>query len=1071
MQTIDQNIWIQDKAGNFSLLNVAHDINLDYETNSIRFRIQANGFLHGYVVGKFNNWQKQEELKLTWTIDSNDGSLWLTKDIFAIENLNPGTNQYSFILVDLEGSEFKVSINDNDFIPLSFNWLVSSNKLEIKSSENFIALGYKVDLAAVTKSVNQRYKIVDVDWEISLKSSQTHITNNKLFVDPNISKETSQINIKCFSKQDPSISAEKSFDIVREQRHGALVHFIKKDGLYHGENFSWDLWTYSEDQSTEIVFLSSQSDFGVYAICNKNNVIARKKTWSMHWHNEWAEQTNSFDISEQYNNYYIIQGDAHIYTSLIDVINRTNPKIEYTVMDQSDKIKAYLSDKPQIGTLFELWINSSKVADIDIIIKEKSQQIIFTNLPSNIKGSDLIEIRANNIFLPTKVLMGNYLDKFYYPKNDMGVIFNENIISLRLWAPTAKKIEVLLYNEDSPNNKKQPDSSYELIPELEYGTHHVKINRSSYENKYYLYKLYFDDLDPRGNIYTKITYAVDPYTCGLGINGDCGFLVDLNNSELMPEKWLEDKSQKITNKNNAILYEVHLRDFTISPESGIDENLRGKFLGAVEENSIYADNDKQISTGIDSLVELGITHIHLLPIFDFSSVDEKKIDEEDNRNWGYDPKNYNAPDGCYSLNPYDPTQRIKGVREMVLKFHQKGIGVVMDMVYNHMTDTSNLDKIVPKYYFRTDKLGNFTNGSGCGNELATEHPMVSKFIQDSVVHWIKNYKINGVRFDLMELIDLDTIKNIVTKIKQVDPNIIIYGEPWKADNSPLTNGTHRGTQRNQDFSIFNDSYRDAIRGNNNPGKGFINGNSHNPENIGNVIEGLRGSIHNLTAKPNESINYVDAHDNYTLWDQIEKSQNHNIATNCYRNNLPSNIFENTLVRQNALALGIILTSQGIPFIHGGAEFLRTKQGDHNSYKSDDEINAFHWSDKLHYKEFFNYVKGLIKLRKEHPVFRINNRKVIDKNLNITTAHHDSKSGVIISHFKNYANGDSWKDIIIVYNATAIDNYEINDLLPKPDSKVWYIVANHEQAGTETIQKVNIGKLPSLRSHSLMIIHS
>lgn len=1063
MQTIYQNIWIQDKHGNFSLLNVVHDINLDYETNSIRFRIQANGFLHGYVIGKFNNWQKQEDLKLTWTIDNDDGSLWLAKDIFSIENLVPGTNQYSFILVDLNG---------NDFIPLSFNWLVNSNKLEIKSSENFIALGYKVDLVAVTKSVSQRCKIVDVDWQISPRNPQIHITDNKLFVDPNISDEISQINIKCFSKQDPSITAEKSFEIVREQRQGALVHFIKKDGQYHGENFSWDLWTYSEeDQSTEIVFLSSRSDFGVYALCDKHNVIARKKTWSMHWNNEWAEQTNSFDISEQYNNYYIIQGDAHIYTSLVDVVNRTNPRIEYAVMDESDKIKAYLSDKPQVGTLFELWLNSNKIDNVDIIVKEKSQQVIFTNLPENIKGSDLIEIRANNTFLPTKVVMGNYLDKFYYPKNDMGVIFNENTISLRLCAPTAKKVEILLYNEDLHNNKKQPDFSYELTPESQYGTHYVEVNRSSHENKYYLYRLYFDDLDPRGNKYTRITYAVDPYTCGLGINGDSGFLVDLNNPELMPENWLEDQSQNITNKNDAILYEVHLRDFTISPESGIDENLCGKFLGAVKENTIYSDSDKQVSTGIDSLVELGITHIHLLPIFDFSSVDERKIDEEDNRNWGYDPKNYNAPDGCYSLDPYDPTQRIKGVREMILKFHQRGIGVVMDMVYNHMTDTANLDKIVPKYYFRTNDLGNFTNGSGCGNELATERPMVSKFVQDSVVHWIKNYKINGVRFDLMELIDLDTIKNIVTKVKQVDPNVIIYGEPWKADYSPLTNGTHRGTQRNQDFSIFNDSFRDAIRGNNNHGNGFINGNPHSPENMGNVIEGLRGSIHNLTARPNESVNYADAHDNYTLWDQIEKSQNHNIATNCYRKNIPSNIFESTLVRQNALALGIILTAQGIPFIHGGAEFLRTKQGDHNSYKSGDEINAFHWSDKLHYKDFFDYVKGLIKLRKQHPAFRINDREIIDKNLNITTAHHDSKSGVIISHFKNYANGDSWKDIVIVYNATAIDNYDINDLLPKPDSKEWHIVANHKQAGTETIQKVNVGELPSLRSHSLMIIHS
>ena len=195
-------------------------------------------------------------------------------------------------------------------------------------------------------------------------------------------------------------------------------------------------------------------------------------------------------------------------------------------------------------------------------------------------------------------------------------------------------------------------------------------------------------------------------------------------------------------------------------------------------------------------------------------MDEEKTNDTDNRNWGYDPENYNAPDGSYSINPSDPLQRIKSVRQMVSSFHQKGIGVVMDMVYSHMIETSNLDKIVPKYYFRTDGLGNFTNGSGCGDEMATERPMVSKFIQDSVIHWVKNYKIDGLRFELMELIDLDTIKNIVTKVKNIDPNIIIYGEPWKAGDSPLVNGTDKGTQRNQDFGVFNDSFRDAIRGNN-----------------------------------------------------------------------------------------------------------------------------------------------------------------------------------------------------------------------------------------------------------------
>ncbi|BCL52188.1 type I pullulanase [Francisella tularensis subsp. holarctica FSC022] len=1070
MQATNQNIWIQDKFSNFTHLNATHQVYLDFETNSIRFRIQADGFLHGYVIANFNNWQKLEEYKLTWTTDNDDGSLWLTKDVFNISTLNAGTNQYSFILVSLAGEEFKVSINDHDLIPLSFNWQVAKGTLEIKASENYVVSGFNLELIAITKSITGYQNIVDVEWQVSPQNSKITLTNGKLLIDPSVSNLT-EVKVSCFAKNNPDLKAERIFTVIKEKRKGSLVHFIKKDQQYKGENFDWDLWNFNKNKPAYSVSLSHRSDFGLYGLCQKKNVIARKRIWDINWHNDWAEQTSCFKISKKHQNYYIVHGDATIYRSLEDVINKTNPRIIHAVMNEASRIIAYLSDIPRIGTSFELWVNSKKVKNVGLIVKHRSKQLIFTGLPP-INPHDLVEIRANNTFSAAKVLMGEYLNNFYYP-NNIGVSFSDELISLRIWSPTAIKVEVLIYNEDLNNNKKQPDVVHELTAERSYGTHHIEICRKNYENKYYIYRLYFEDLDNKGQRCIKTTYAVDPYAYGVGINGRKGFLVDLNNPKVTPEQWQQSHNPNCLNREDAIIYEAHLRDFTISPESGVSEELRGKYLGAVENNTYYIDSAtiQKVSTGIDSLVELGVTHIHLLPIFNFSSVDEEKNNEKDNRNWGYDPQNYNAPDGSYSINPYDPLQRIRGARNMILGFHQKGIGVIMDMVYNHMTETSNLDKIVPKYYFRTDALGNFTNGSGCGNELASEKPMVSKFIQDSVIHWVKNYKIDGIRFDLMELIDINTIKNIVSKVKQINPNVIIYGEPWKGGDSPLINGTHRGTQRNQQFSIFNDYFRDAIRGNNNPGSGFINGDPHNPSNIGNVIEGLHGSIYSLTAMPGESVNYIDAHDNYTLWDQVEKSQSHDIPQGYYRKNLPENIFEHRFVRQNALALGIILTAQGIPFIHGGSEFLRTKQGDHNSYKSGDNINAFHWSDKLRYKAFFDYIAGLIRIRKEHPAFRMRDRETIEKHLNITTAHHDSKSGVIISHFKNNANGDSWQDIIVIYNATSIDGYDVNALMPIPAGKIWHIVANHEKAGVDTIQTVNSSELPGLKSYSLMIIHS
>jgi len=349
---------------------------------------------------------------------------------------------------------------------------------------------------------------------------------------------------------------------------------------------------------------------------------------------------------------------------------------------------------------------------------------------------------------------------------------------------------------------------------------------------------------------------------------------------------------------------------------------------------------------------------------------------------------------------------------------------------------------------------------------------VSKFIVDSVLHWINNYKIDGLRFDLMELIDTGTIKSIVNQVHKIDPEILIYGEPWKAGDTPLMHGTYRGSQRDENFSIFNDSFRNAIRGNNNPGHGFVNGNSHNSDSCWGVIEGLKGSIHTLTSNPQESINYVDAHDNYTLWDQLEKSYNMNLKPGEYHKDIvEENLFDNILIRQNLLAIGLVLTAQGVPFLHGGVELLRSKKGDHNSYKSSDIINAINWQDKIRFKPVFEYIQGLIALRKKHSAFRIRERRIIESQLVMNTAYNDDKSGVIISHFKNHANGDSWCDIVVIYNATSMDNYCVNQFLPKPHGGMWHIVVNHEKSGIKTIATSLSRELPPLKSHSMMVIHS
>ena len=937
---------------------------------------------------------------------------------------------------------------------------------EIKASEDFITPGFCLDIVAVGHSAFQRNVVISGCWEITPLLDGITLSDGKLLVDKNID-HPEQLTISCTTPG--GLSAKRTFKIINSKRKGKLVHFIKSDNLYSGKDFRWNLWTYDSNGVSTHADFSSKNDFGVSALCHHNNVIARKVVWGPEWHNDWSEQTYSFELSEE-DNYYIVYGDNEIYTSLNDVVERTNPRIESAIMDSADKIFAHLSHRAVADTRFNLFIDDKKQDCVNVSINDK--YIEFSNLPQDIDPADRIEIRANNTFLSCTVVPRNYLNNFYHSGSDMGVILSESSISFRLWAPTTKKVELLLYS-DWKKRPENPEYIFPLTREMGSGTHHLEISREGVENKFYLYRLYFNNIDHHGNPYIRVTYAVDPYAHSVSVNGNKGHLLDLNSPITLPDEWFTHTKPEFTNKEDAIIYEMHIRDFTISEKSGVRRELRGKFLGASTTGTSYIDNGIEVTTGVDSLVELGVTHVHLLPIFDFSSVDETASEAPHNRNWGYDPKNYNVPEGSYATDPYNPLSRVLEARRMIQGFHEKGIRVVLDVVYNHMTETANMDNIVPGYYFRSDSLGKYTNGSGCGNELATEHPMVSKFIIDSILHWIKNYKIDGLRLDLMELMDYDTMQAIVAKIQSIDPSILIYGEPWMASDSPLMNRTYRGRQKGNEFSIFNDWFRDALRGNNDPGHGFINGDQHTPYTGIRVIEGLKGSIGKLTLKPRESINYVDAHDNYTLWDHIEKSQYRSTERGHYRKNLVAdNLFCSVRVRQNLLALGIILTAQGIPFLQGGVEILRSKNGDHNSYKSKDEVNAIHWEDKVKFKPVFDYVKGLIQLRKNHPAFRMSTPEMINACLDIYTAHHNDRSGVIISHFKNHANNDSWQDIVVIYNSTAIDSYEINDLLPlRTKGLEWQVVVNHEYAGIKTVATSIDGKLPPMRSHSMLVVHN
>jgi pullulanase len=459
------------------------------------------------------------------------------------------------------------------------------------------------------------------------------------------------------------------------------------------------------------------------------------------------------------------------------------------------------------------------------------------------------------------------------------------------------------------------------------------------------------------------------------------------------------------------VYELHIRDASIAASSGISH--KGKYLGLTETGT---KNPAGQSTGLDHLKDLGVTHIHLLPFFDYNSVNEADTIKPQ-YNWGYDPLNYNAPEGSYATNATDGTVRIKELKQLVQAFHKKGLGLVMDVVYNHtgVTNESNFNQLVPGYYYRHNKNGKFSDATACGNETASEQPMMRKFMIESVLYWAKEYHVDGFRFDLMGVHDIETMNQISAALHQLNPNILIYGEGWTAGASPLPDSL-RALKQNaaqlKGIAVFSDDIRDGIKGSvfDAADRGFASGDTTKAESIKFGIvaatphpqvnyKKVNYSKKPYAATPANTISYAECHDNNTLWDKLAISAP------------KTSVAERT--EMHKLALSIVLTSQGISFLHAGTEFLRSKKGIENSYNGGDSINAIDWNLKTSNKAVFDYVQGLIALRKAHPAFRMATAGQIKNNIRFL----DAPAGVIGYQINGAAVGDSWKTIQVWFNGT------------------------------------------------------
>lgn len=565
-----------------------------------------------------------------------------------------------------------------------------------------------------------------------------------------------------------------------------------------------------------------------------------------------------------------------------------------------------------------------------------------------------------------------------------------------LWAPTADEVRLMLYEAGEGGH------AYETVSmeRAEEGTWKTKVEKDL-KGKFYTFNVKIDGK------WQGDTPGINAKA--VGVNGKRAAIIDLRETD--PEGWAEDKRPPLASPADIIIYEVHHRDFSVHPSSGIEH--KGKFLAMTETGT---KNPGGMATGIDHLKELGVTHVHILPSYDYASVDETRLDEN-KYNWGYDPLNYNVPEGSYSTDPYRPEVRIREFKQMVQALHKAGIRVVLDVVYNHTFNTaeSNFERTVPGYFYRQKPDGTLADGSACGNETASNRPMMRKYMIESVLYWINEYHIDGFRFDLMGIHDTETMNEIRKAASAVDPTIFIYGEGWAASAPQMPEDSlamKANTYKMPGIAAFSDEMRDALRGpfNNNEQGAFLAGLPGGEESIKFGIAGAvkHPQINNdsvnyskapWAGQPTQMISYVSCHDDMCLVDRLKAS-------------VPG-ITPEELVRLDKLAQTAVFTSQGVPFIYAGEEVMRDKKGVHNSYQSPDSINAIDWDRKTLNADAFAYYKGLIQLRRNHPAFRLGDAELVRKHLEFLPVEG---TNLVAYRLKDHAGGDTWKDIIVVLNA-------------------------------------------------------
>lgn len=775
-----------------------------------------------------------------------------------------------------------------------------------------------------------------------------------------------------------------------------IIRYHRYDGDYTDAGlWTWDARHEAEIQEPEVMS-SGRDDYGVYFVLRPSDYVAKpgqqpeigfvprlRRDWNA------KDGLDRFWTPAMGYEIWLIGNDPNIYRSRPDI----SPKVAGAYIDSRRQILVKLSHPLDLSFIMaqRFWVRDSEGRTVGVLEAKAHKPsggrstLMTLQLASDLDVKQARYEVAAAGYRPAQATLRRVLDDptLFVPTEPMGAYFSPEATTFRLFSPTATSASVVLYRsyDDSEPLRVLPmknmgDGSWMARAEgnLE-GTHYrLRVTTDRYGER----------------------EIIDPLATNTVGDGVPSRITDVRRQD--PPGFRPVKRPDYgTSPTDAIIYQISVRDFTISPTSGVDEPLRGKFLGAIKPGT-HLPGEPAVVTGLDHLKELGVTHVQIQPIQDFDN-------DEDNPsyNWGYMTAFFNSPEGWYATDIRGPA-RIREFKQFVQALHAAGIGVIMDVVYNHTGTQNTFEFAAPGYYLRTRDDGSFYNGSGTGNEMRSEAPMVRRFIVDSCKYWVEEFGVDGFRFDLMGLIDLDTMLEIRRELLEIDPRLLIYGEPWAAtgpDGTGVPKITDKRVVRGTGLGAFNDHFRNALKGEpdgNSPG--YVQNGSRRDG----VIKGIAGSIDDWTADPAQSINYATVHDNLDLWDKLLVSA-------------PKASEEEH--RKMVMLTGAILSvSQGVMFLHSGTDFCRYKQGNHNSYNAGDEVNQIDWSRKKTYAAVNEYFRGLIGLRRAHPMFRLRTAQDVRQRLKFIEAGLPAAEAIVFTLDGSGLPGETWKRAAVLINPTS-----------------------------------------------------